>query len=329
MDRTAPFTAVVSGQPGVGKSALVGQVAHATRAAFPDGTLYAELRGTDGSPTPPAAVLRTFLIALGVPADLVPAGPEDRLSLYRSLLTGRRVLVVLDDARDSAQVRSLLPTDPGCAALVTSRHRLADLVGALPLALDVLSAAEAELLLRRLVGTARVVADPQAAAQVATACGRLPLALRICAARLAARPGWSMRHLADRLADQLLLLNELRVGSLDVRASVTPSYLALDPATARAFRLLATATEGSLSTLQAARALDLALPSAEHLLERLVDAHLLVTDLPGRYRYPVLLRAFAREQGGLRPGTVPAQQDRRAATERPVALTGPWCAIGH
>ncbi|WTU03439.1 winged helix-turn-helix domain-containing protein [Kitasatospora sp. NBC_00070] len=316
VDRTAPFTAVISGQPGVGKSALAGQVAHATRAAFPDGTLHAELGGTGDSQALPAAVLRTFLIALGVPADLVPVGVEDRISLYRSLLTGRRILVVLDDARDSAQVRPLLPGDPGCAALVTSRYRLADLAGALPLELDVLSAAEAELLLRRLVGTARLAADPQAATQVVAACGRLPLALRICAARLGARPGWSMRHLADRLADQLMLLNELRVCSLDIRASVEPSYRALEPAAARAFRLLATATDGPLSTVQAARALHLPLPAAEHLLERLVDAHLLLTDAPGRYRYPALLRAFAREQGGLRRGAVPAQQDRRAAAER-------------
>ncbi|MEV4613523.1 BTAD domain-containing putative transcriptional regulator [Kitasatospora sp. NPDC049258] len=328
VDRTAPFTAVISGQPGVGKSALAGQVAHATRAAFPDGTLHAELRGTDDSPAPPAAVLRTFLIALGVPADLVPVGLEERISLYRSLLTGRRVLVVLDDARDSAQVRPLLPGGPGCAALVTSRYRLADLVGAVQLELDVLSAAEAELLLRRMVGTARLAADPQAATQVVAACGRLPLALRICAARLGARPGWSMRHLADRLADQLMLLNELRVCSLDIRASVEPSYRALEPAAARAFRLLATATDGPLSTAQAARALHLPLPAAEHLLERLVDAHLLVTGAPGRYRYPALLRAFAREQGGLRSGVVPAQQDRRAA-EWPVTLADSGCALGH
>ncbi|KJK56418.1 hypothetical protein UK12_22635 [Saccharothrix sp. ST-888] len=261
----------------------------------------------------------------------MPVGPGDRISLYRSLLTGRRVLVVLDDARDSAQVRSLLPSDPGCAALVTSRYRLADLVGALPLELDVLSAPEAELLLRQLVGTARVAADPQAAARVVAACGRLPPPLRICAARHRARPGWSMRYLADRLADRLLLLlllDELRVGSLDIRASIEPSYRALDAAAARAFRLLATAADGPLSTVQAARALDLAPSAAEHLLEQLVDAHLLVTDMPGRYRYPALLRAFAREQGGLRPGVVPAQADRRSA-ERPVASAGSGCALGR
>lgn len=316
VDRTAPFTAVISGQPGVGKSALAGQVAHATRAAFPDGTLHAELRGTDDSPALPAAVLRTFLVALGVPADLVPVGLEDRISLYRSLLTGRRVLVVLDDARDSAQVRPLLPGDPGCAALVTGRYRLADLVGALPLELDGLSAAEAELLLRRLVGTTRVAADPQAATQVVAACGRLPLALRICAARLGARPGWSIRHLADRLADQLMLLNELRVGSLDIRASVEPSYRALEPAAARAFRLLATATDGPLSTVQAAQALHLPLPAAEHLLERLVDAHLLVTDAPGRYRYPGPAAGLRPRAGwpAARGGAGAAGQARRRRT---------------
>ncbi|WP_407986738.1 AfsR/SARP family transcriptional regulator [Kitasatospora sp. CMC57] len=328
-DRTAPFTAVISGQPGVGKSTLAGQVAHATRAAFPDGTLHAELRGTGDRQALPVTVLRTFLIALGVPADQVPVGLEDRISLYRSLLTGRRVLVVLDDARDSAQVRPLLPGDPGCAALVTSRSRLADLAGALPLALDVPAAEEAELLLRRLVGTARFAADPQAAAQVVARCGRLPLALRICAARLGARPGWSMRHLADRLADQLMLLDELRVCSLDIRASVQPSYRALDPAAARAFRLLAPATDDPLSTVQAAQALHLPLPAAEHLLERLVDAHLLLTDAPGRYRYPALLRAFAREQGRLRLGGVPAQQDRRAAAGRPLTLADSGYAPGH
>ncbi|MER5642409.1 BTAD domain-containing putative transcriptional regulator [Kitasatospora sp. NPDC002227] len=309
-DRRAPFVAVVSGQPGVGKSALAGQAAHAAHASFPDGTLHAELRDADGRPTPPTVVLRTFLIALGVPHDLVPAGLADRVSLYRSLLTGRRVLVVLDDARDSAQARALLPSAPGCAALVTSRHRIADLVGALPLELGVLPVAEAELLLRRLVGTARVAAEPQAAAELVAACGRLPLALRICAARLGARPGWSLRHLADRLADQRLVLNELQVGSLNFRASVAPSYRELDPAAARAFCLLARAADGPLSTLQAARALDLTPPSAERLLEQLVDTHLLATDAPGRYRYPALLRAFAREQGGLRPGAVPAQAGR-------------------
>ncbi|MGE7435360.1 AfsR/SARP family transcriptional regulator [Kitasatospora sp. NPDC001175] len=293
-NRLAPFVAVISGQPGVGKSALADQVAHAVRTEFPDGTLRADLHATAEQPAAPAAVLGAFLLALGVPAERLPVGLDERVSLYRSLLTGRRVLVVLDDARDIAQLRPLLPSDPGCAALVTSRHRLPDLLEALPLGLDVLTVPEAERLMHRLVGSPRVAAEPQAVARIVDACGRLPLALRICAARLGARPAWSIGYLADRLTDELLL-DELRVGSLDLRARVAASYRALDPSAAWAFRVLATAADGRFSSAQAARAMNLPLLVAEEVLERLVDAHLLVTDTPGSYSCPALLRAFARE----------------------------------
>ncbi|MDH6129080.1 BTAD domain-containing putative transcriptional regulator [Kitasatospora sp. GP82] len=298
-NRLAPFVAVISGQPGVGKSALADQVAHAVRTEFPDGTLYADLHATADQPAAlaaPAAVLGAFLLALGVPAERLPTGLDERVSLYRSLLTGRRVLVVLDDACDSAQLRPLLPSDPGCAVLVTSRHRLPDLFEALPLGLDVLTVPESERLLHRLVGSSRVAAEPQAVARVVDACGRLPLALRICAARLGARPAWSIGYLADRLTDELLL-DELRVGSLDLRTRVAASYRALDPTAAWAFRLLASATDGRFSSAQAARAMDLPLLVAEEVLERLVDAHILATDTPGSYSCPALLRAFARELG--------------------------------
>ncbi|MGK4580517.1 BTAD domain-containing putative transcriptional regulator [Kitasatospora sp. HPMI-4] len=325
-NRPAPFVAVISGQPGVGKRALAGHVAHAVRSEFPDGVLHADLRATADRPAEPAAVLGTFLLALGVPAERVPTGLDERVSLYRSLLAGRRVLVVLDDARDSAQLRPLLPSEPSCAALATSRHRLPDLLEALPLELDVLTVPEAELLLHRLVGSPRGAAEPQAVARVVDACGRLPLALRICAARLGARPAWSIGYLADRLTGELLL-DELRVGSLDLRARVAAGYRALDPAAAWAFRLLATAADRRFSSAQAARAMDLPLSAAEELLERLVDAHLLVTDRPGSYSCPTLLRAFAREQGHSRARVPQVPAARRAAG--PTVSTADPTAAGH
>jgi len=298
--RTSPLIAVVSGRPGVGKSALAGHVAHAARFGHPDGTLYADLRGTQREPASARAVLGSFLLSLGVPARAIPADLDERTALYRSVLAGRRLLVVLDNARDSAQVGPLLPSDPANASLITSRARLSDLAGAHPVELDAMTEDEALLFLERVLGPARPAADPRATAALVAACGGLPLALRVCAARLSARPSWTVRHLADRLAGERQLFDELSLGSLDVRASFAASYEALDPAAARAFRLLSLPNTATVRIETAARLLNEPLSHTERILERLVDAHLLDAEEPGRYRYDGLLRAFAREQSFLR-----------------------------
>ncbi|MFJ4674614.1 BTAD domain-containing putative transcriptional regulator [Kitasatospora sp. NPDC088783] len=314
----APLIAVVSGQPGAGKTALVQHAAHAARAGYPDGTLYADLRGSRPRSATPHAVLGGFLLALGVPAAVVPADTEARTALFRSLLAGRRTLVVLDDARDGAHVRPLLPAGPGNAALVTARTRLPDLGGTHPVHLGPLPADESREFLARLLGPARASAEPRALAQLAAVCGGLPLALRICGARLAARPSWAVRHLVERLADEDRALDELRLGSLDVRAVFTAGCAALDPPTVRAFHLLALAPTGTVGLATAARLLGESPVRAERVLERLADAGLLTAREPGRYRYEPLMRAYARELVRHRPS--PARPGPRAP--RRAALVG-------
>ncbi|MFJ5921587.1 BTAD domain-containing putative transcriptional regulator [Kitasatospora sp. NPDC092948] len=304
--RRAPLIAVVSGQPGAGKTALVRHAAHAARAAHPDGALYADLRGSRPQPTPPHAVLGSFLLALGVPADAVPPDTEDRTALFRSLLAGRRTLIVLDDARNGAQVWPLLPAGPGNAALITARTRLPDLGGAHPVHLGPLPVDDSRTFLARLLGPARAAAEPRALTELAAACGGLPLALRICGARLAARPSWTVRHLVERLADEGRALDELSLGSLDVRSAFTTGCEALDPPTVRAFHLLALAPTDTVGPATAARLLGESPARAERLLERLADAGLLTAREPGHYRYEPLLRTYARELAHPRPTDRPA-----------------------
>ncbi|WP_405010967.1 BTAD domain-containing putative transcriptional regulator [Kitasatospora sp. NBC_01539] len=314
--RRAPFVAAVSGGPGSGKTALAVHLAHSVRAQHPEGTLFASLRGSTPAPAAPAAVLHGFLTALGVPGESVPAGVEARTALFRSLIAGRRMLVVLDDARDTAQVRPLLPSDPGHAVLVTGRGRFTDLVGAQPVVVGGLGEAAARVFLARAAGTGRACTDPDAAAALVRACDGLPLALRICAARLSARPSWSVRDLAALLADDRRLLDALRAGDLDVRAALSGAYDALAPTAARALRLLAPAD--GLPTVRvpaAARVLGECEPRTEHLLEQLVDAHLLTAVGRGEYRYPRLVRVFARECGGRVDGVLAQRRAEQAAQQ--------------
>src|SRR5215475_55841 len=199
---TAVVVSAVAGRAGVGKSALAVHVAHQLAAEFPDGQLYAALRGAHLDPRDPGEVLGWFLRALGVDGGAVASGVDQRAALYRSLLAGRRMLVVLDDAGSEAQVRPLLPGSAGCAVLVTSRARLAGLEGAWLVDLELLESAQAVELLGRIVGPGRLAAEPAAAAELARLCGYLPLALRVAGARLAARPHWRLGQLVDRLADE-------------------------------------------------------------------------------------------------------------------------------
>ncbi|MBY8876719.1 AfsR/SARP family transcriptional regulator [Actinacidiphila acidipaludis] len=286
----------VAGIGGVGKTTLAVHVAHSAREAFPDGQLYVDLQGTEARPAEPEAVLGGFLRALGVPNSAIPETLAERAALYRSTLDGRRVLTLLDNAYDAAQVRPLLPGTPGCAALVTSRVRMVDLAGAHLVDLDVMSPEEALQLFSRIVGEERVAGERQAALDVVGACGFLPLAIRIAAARLAARRTWTVSVLARKLADQRRRLDELRAGDLAVKATFALGYGHLSPAQARAFRLLSLPEGPDISLDAAAAVLDLDPYETEELLEALVDISLIESAAPARYRFHDLLRLYARER---------------------------------
>ncbi|MEO3765706.1 BTAD domain-containing putative transcriptional regulator [Streptomyces sp. B5E4] len=285
----------VSGIGGVGKTTLAVHVAHAARESFPDGQLYADLQGSGPSPAEPAAVLGAFLRALGTPDADIPEPVDERAALYRSVLAGRRILTLLDNARDAAQIRPLLPGTEGCAALITSRTRMTDLAGAHHVDLDVMAPDEALLLFTRIVGAERVDLERDAAMDVVAACGFLPLAIRIAASRLAARRTWTVSVLARKLSDEHRRLDELRVGDLAVKATFELGYGQLEPEQARAFRLLGLADGPDISVTAAAAIVDRTTEDAEELLEALVDASLLESAAPGRYRYHDLVRLFARD----------------------------------
>ncbi|MFJ2607476.1 BTAD domain-containing putative transcriptional regulator [Streptomyces sp. NPDC091279] len=302
----------VAGIGGVGKTTLAVHVAHQARAAFPDGQLYVDLQGAGPRPADPETVLGSFLRALGTSESAIPASLEDRAALYRSALDGRRVLVFLDNARDAAQVRPLLPGTEGCAALVTSRVRMLDLAGAHSVDLDVMAPDEALSLFTKIVGAERVAAEREAALDVVAACGFLPLAIRIAASRLASRRTWTVSVLAAKLADERRRLDELQAGDLAVKATFELGYGQLEPAQARAFRLLGLADGPDLSLAAAAAVLDLPVAETEDLLEALVDTSLLESAAPGRYRFHDLVRLYARSC---------AERDEWPPTEPDAALS--------
>ncbi|MEW2522721.1 AfsR/SARP family transcriptional regulator [Actinacidiphila alni] len=304
----APRVAVVTGMGGIGKTALAVHAAHLARADFPDGVLYVDLRGFGaGQPRRPRDLLARFLGDLCTTAGSgtgtaqpLPDDQDDLSSLLRQALHGRRVLLVLDNAADAAQVVPLLPGRGDSAVIVTSRRTLADLPGAVRLPLEPLGAEEQHRLLVAVCGPSRVAAEPDAAAGVLAACGGLPLALRIAGARLAARPNWPLTALAERLDSAGDRLHALAAGGLAVQDTFAMSYLAMrdspqaaDREAARAFRLLGLWPGHPLAHAPAAALLGREPAAAEDLLEALVDTHLLQTPQPGRYRFHDLLGEYA------------------------------------
>lgn len=297
----AVVISAIDGTAGVGKTALAVHWAHRAAGWFPDGHLYVNLRGYDpGQPMPATDALAGFLRALGVPGQDVPADQDERTARYRSLLSGRRMLVVLDNANDVEQVRPLLPGAPGCMTLVTSRDALAGLVardGATRLDLDLLPLGDAIDLLRALVG-GRADADPEAAAALAAQCARLPLALRIAAELAAARSAIPLAELVRELAGQqqrLDLLDAAGDGRTAIRAVFSWSYQNLSQPTARLFRLIGL-HPGPDVTVHAAASLAGTPPGkARRLLDQLARAHLLTEQAPGRFGCHDLLRAYAIE----------------------------------
>ncbi len=297
IDSALPATVcVITGMAGVGKTALAVRAAHGMAARFPDGQLYVNLRGFDpsGAPKPPAEALRGFLDALGIAPHPAPEPVEALTARYRSVLADRRMLVVLDNALDAEQVRPLLPASPGCLALVTSRESLTGLVateGARPIGLDVLSTVDAQDLLRKRLGQARIDRDPDAAQEIIARCGRLPLALAVVAARAAIHPEFPLGAVAEQLRSLDAFADPDPLA--DVRAVFSWSYRAVSPAAARLFRLLAV-HPGPDVTAAAATSI-LGGERANTPLAELERAHLIAHHAPGRYSFHDLLRAHAAE----------------------------------
>lgn len=316
---TAVVISAIDGTAGVGKTALAVHWAHRVADKFPDGQLYVNLRGFDptGSAVPPTEAVRGFLDALQVPAQRVPAGLDAQAALFRSVLAGRRVLVVLDNARDAEQVRPLLPGTPGCLVVVTSRDQLAGLVaaeGAHPLTLDLLTPVEARRLLARRLGEERIAAEPRAVDDIVALCARLPLALVIVAARAATQPGLPLATLVEEVQRARGGLDAFSGDdpATDVRAVFSWSYHALRAEAARLFRLLGLHPGPDLAAPAAASLAGLPVGAATRLLAELTRARLLVEHAPGRYTFHDLLRAYASELAG----TADPEADRHAALHR-------------
>jgi len=315
---SSALVAVVSGTAGVGKTALVLHWAHQVPEAFPEGQLYVDLCGFHPASAPMSAAeaVRGFLDALGVPPERVPAGLGAQTALYRSLLGGRRVLVVLDNARDADQVRPLLPGAAGCVAVVTSRTRLTALVAttaAVELPLDLLDVQAAKVLLASRVGADRAAAEPAAMLDLATRCARLPLALAVTGARAATRPGVPLADLAKELHSGERALDALPGGDsgTDLRAVFSWSVDALSADAATAFRLLALHPGPHVTLAGLAGLVGRPPEEARAALLELVHAHLLSEGSPGRYACHDLLRAYAAEELAAH-----SQQGRHAALDR-------------
>ncbi|HEY3870030.1 MAG TPA: BTAD domain-containing putative transcriptional regulator [Actinocrinis sp.] len=311
--------ATICGSAGIGKTALAVHWAHEHADRFPDGQLYVDLRGFDptGAPLTVAAAVRRFLDALKVAPARIPADLDGQIDLYRTLLADRRMLVVLDNARDSEQARPLLPGAVGCLVLATSRDQLAGLVaveGAVPLGLGLLPLDEARVLLANRLGLDRVAAWPEAVDELIELCARLPLALGIAAARAALRPAYPLSLLVEDLRDAGGRLSALDTGDVaaSVRAVFWWSYRTLRPAAARMFRLLGLHPGPEISAAAAASLAGISGGEARRLLDELTAAHLLAEQVPGRYSFHDLLRAYAAEQADEQD----AEDERRAALHR-------------
>jgi DNA-binding SARP family transcriptional activator/tetratricopeptide (TPR) repeat protein len=317
----AVAVSAIGGAGGIGKTWLALHWAHRHLDRFPDGQLWVNLRGFDpaGAPMPSGAAVRGFLDALGVDPAAIPASPEAQTGLYRSLMAGKRMLVVLDNARDSSQVIPLLPGTSGCTVLITSRRRLTGLVtghGARTLDLDVLTEEQARELLARYVGGRRLAAEPDAAAGLLAACAGLPLAISVVAARATAHPGFPLAVLAAELLDTATRLDALETSDLtaSVRAALSCSYQALESQPAVVFGQLGLAPGPDISLDAAASLTRLSPERARAVLRELESASLVQEHVPGRYLMHDLVRLHAAEQAGREAGP-----DARIATLRRVA----------
>ncbi|MFJ8335297.1 AfsR/SARP family transcriptional regulator [Streptomyces sp. NPDC094437] len=317
--QNSPVIGVVDGMAGAGKTSLAVHWAHRVAHHFPDGSLYVNLRGydQDRAVMDPSAAIESCLTALGVAPNAVPEGLDAQAALYRSVLAGRRVLILLDNARDTEQVRPLLPGAAGCLVIVTSRRRLSGLVaghGAHPLTLGLPTAEEAHAILVRRLGRARVDAEPEAAEDIVARCARLPLALAIVAARAALHPGFRLADIAAELRADHGSLDAFTGGDAhtDARAAFSWSYRLLEPEAAALFRRLALHPGPDITASAAAALLGVAARRARALLAELTGASLITERSPGRFGFHDLLRAYAAELAE----DEDTEPDRRAALHR-------------
>lgn len=292
------LVSTIDGMAGVGKTALAVHAAHRVAGRYPDGQVFLDLHGfTEGvAPLPAADALDRALRSLGIPGEQIPQSVDERAALWRTQLTDRRMLVVLDNAADESQVRPLLPGSPNCLVIVTSRRRLAGLDDASPISLDVLTLDEAILLFMRTAGPGRLRDETEERiAEVVELCGRLPLAIRIAAARFKHRPGWTVPHLAARLRDKHNQLAELEAGQRSVASAMDVSYTHLTAEQQRIYRLLGLHPGPDIDPYAAAALTGTTVGEADQHLEDLLDAHLVQQHLPGRYIFHDLLRAHAAQ----------------------------------
>ncbi|MGW0963315.1 BTAD domain-containing putative transcriptional regulator [Streptomyces gelaticus] len=303
----------IDGMGGSGKTSIAVHVAHRIADAFPDGQLHVDMRGyTPGeAPLQPAKALEALLRMLGTPVDALPDDLEGRVVLWRTLLQQKRILLLIDNALDASQIRPLLPSAPGCLAIVTSRARLIDLDGAEWFSIGAMSPEDSSRFVAATLGEARVQAEPEAAAELVRLCGALPLALRITTARLNYRPQWTLRYLVDRLRDESHRMEELTSGDRSVAATLRLSYQAMTELYRAAFRILVIHPSPHIDVHSAAALLRTSVRDAESILELLLDMHLLQQPDLGLYTFHDLVRSFARSLRG--PST---QQDEEAAVER-------------
>jgi DNA-binding SARP family transcriptional activator len=315
----------IDGVAGVGKSALAAHVSHRLARRFPDGQLYVNLHGAAGTPPlAPAEILQRWLRTFGAMDDGGPRPPgepgSDASARWRSLLAGKRVLLLLDNASSAEQVRPLLPAHRGCAALITSRTAQSTLDEAFLVHLRPLAEVEALTLFRRLVGDDRVSADLPAARRITALCGHLPLLLRIVAARLGARPDWPIHAVAARLADSERRLDELQIGTLSVRASLAAGLNEAGRDANRTFALLGAIGVAEPELPLIASLAGVSLPVAEVVMERLVDARLVESPGPGRYAMHALPRLYSRERADIDATPGERAAARRRALDHYLAL---------
>jgi tetratricopeptide (TPR) repeat protein len=325
--RNAAVVSVISGGAGVGKSALALHLGHRLRSAFPDGQLWVNLRSGDQRPRKPAEVLERFLRDLGVDGSRIPADTDERAVLLRERLASRRILMILDNAADEAQVRPLIPGTSTCRVLITTRARLVALEAAQHIDLEVFTHDQAIELLTRIVGAERIAVEPDAARQLVEYCGDMPLAIRIVGARLAGHPYWSLGRLAGALGDEHRRLDEFAAADLAIRASIGLSYWVLPDELRRAFQLLSLLDAADFALWTASAVLGCSIREAERLVESLADQHLMEvhgTDPLGftRYGFHDLLRLYARERAHAEQG----ERSRQRAITRGL---GAWLALAE
>lgn len=295
-EQQQPMIVSISGGPGVGKTTLAIHLANRLRSLCPDAQLYVDLRGTGLNPLSTEPALDGLLRALGCSPDLSAGDLESKVALFRTQMAQRRALLLLDDARSYDQIRQLLTGSPTCIILVTSRHPLGVMAEAVSVLLGLMSEQDSVELLGSYVGRERIDAEPQSAALLARRCGYLPLALSIAGARLRSRPQWSVQDLAERMADERRRLDELRTGTIAVRAAFHLSYEEFDEEHARLFRRLSLLIGSQFGVGVVAAVVGAEEGETERLIEDLVDVHLLEVIAPGRYRMHELVRLFAHER---------------------------------